>query len=387
MRLPFTKLLLIAAALFVLASPAQSQTVYGLVGPDDVLSFSLISFDAATPGNIALRGRVIGLASGEFLVGIERRPATGQLLALGYTNNPAGQQLHLYELSMTTAAATPIGPAIALNLGNLSSRIGFSIDPTTDQIRVVTASGNSYRLSPTTGALVATDSNLAYAASDPNAGQAPNVQAIGYTNNYNGSTATQLFGIDKTGNRLMQQASGANGALATVGPLGLSLDTFDFGIAGNAQTQTNSLYLMTSVSTGQFSFTTHWYRVSATTGVATLVGTVGSPNWFYNIIDVAVPNSLITATHNRADLADNVSVFPNPTAGATNFSFRLQRASTVELRVTDALGRCVATPPATTLAAGPHTLRWDARHAASGLYLLRLMVDGVPAATERLQVR
>ncbi|UOQ99289.1 DUF4394 domain-containing protein [Hymenobacter sp. 5317J-9] len=387
MRLPLPKLLLIIAALAGFVPPARSQTVYGLVGPDDVLSFSLISFDATAPGAIALRGRVTGLVSGEFLVGIERRPATGQLLALGYRNSTAGQQLRLYELSMTTAAATAIGPAIALNLGNLSSRIGFSIDPTTDQLRVVTAGGNSYRLSSTTGALLATDSNLTYAATDPNAGQTPNVQAIGFTNNYSGSAATQLFGIDRTGNRLIQQAPGTNGTLATVGPLGLSLDAFDFGIAANAQTQTNSLYLMTSTATGQFSFTTNWYRVSAATGAATLVGTVGTPNWFYNIIDIAVPNSLITATRNQAEVAAEVSVSPNPTQGEASLSFRLHRASTVELRVTDALGRRVAAPPATTLAAGPQTLRWSPQCLAPGLYFLRLMVDGTPAATARLLVQ
>ncbi|MBF9220080.1 DUF4394 domain-containing protein [Hymenobacter ruricola] len=387
MRLFFNTLALATAGLFSFPHQAQAQTIYGLVAADDVLSFSLLSFNATSPGTVTLQGRVTGLVGFTILLGIERRPATGQLLALGYDNSTPTPQVRLYELNPLTAAATPVGPAMGLNLGNLTGKIGFSIDPTTDQIRVVTPAGNSYRLSPTTGALLATDANLAYASTDAYAGQNPDVQSISYTNNYATSPATQLFGIDKTGNRLVRQASAGSPALATVGDLGVRLGSFDLGISTDLQSQTNKLYLMNSTLTGQFSHTANWYTVNASTGTASLVGVIGSPNWLLNIVDTAVPNSLVTATRSRADLAADFSVYPNPTAGPASLSFRLPRAGQVELSATDALGRPVATPPAARLAAGPHTLRWAPQPAAPGLYLLRLSVDGVPAATERVLVK
>ncbi|MFD2721690.1 DUF4394 domain-containing protein [Hymenobacter monticola] len=385
MRTSFTALLLATAGLFGIRHQAQAQTVYALTYPVDVLSYSLLSFDAVVPGNPVMRGRVTGLVSNTYLVGLELRPATGQLLALGYESSLS--QVRLYELNKTTGAATPLGPPTGLYLGNLSGGIGFSIDPTTDQIRVVTPVGNSYRLNAATGAMLAADASLAYAATDANTGQTPNIQAISYTNNYSGSPATQLFSIERTGSRLVQHAPSSASTLATVGPLGVSLPVnFDFGIAANSQSQTNQLYLMTCASTGQYTYTANWYRVNAGTGAATLVGTIGTPDSFTRIGNVAVPYTLVSATRDQADLATDLSVYPNPAAGAASLRFRLLRAAAVELRVTDALGRKMPAPPARPLAAGPQALRWETSGIRPGLYVVRLLVDGQLAAQRRVAV-
>jgi hypothetical protein len=384
MRRTFTTLVLATAALFGLQHPAQSQTVYALTAPSDLLSFSLFSFDAAAPNAVSFRGNITGLVGNPFLLGIEVRPATGQLLALAYLGNPTAPQVRLFELNPTTSAATPIGPAVTLSGSSLAGKVGFSIDPTTDQVRIVTAAGSSYRLSPTTGALLGTDVNLSYASTDAHAGQAPNLQSISYTNNFNGSTATQLFGIDKTSNQLVQQASSPGSPLATVGPLGVNPDNFDLGFAANAQSQTNTLYLM-SVITGRSNIS-NWYSVNTTTGAATLIGIIGVPNVYFSIWDVAVTKALITATRDRVEVAADFNVYPNPAAGTAGLGFRLLRAGQVELRVTDALGRRMATPPAAALAAGPHKLSWETAGVRAGLYSVRLLVDGQVAAERQVAV-
>src|SRR5437899_9177453 len=67
---------------------------------------TLIRFDTATPGVITSTLPMTGLVGGDTIVGIDFRPATGQLFALGSTS-----RLYTidYTSSPTTAAATPVG--------------------------------------------------------------------------------------------------------------------------------------------------------------------------------------------------------------------------------------------------------------------------------------
>ncbi|MEM6784373.1 MAG: choice-of-anchor D domain-containing protein [Bacteroidota bacterium] len=64
--------------------------------------------------------------------------------------------------------------------------------------------------------------------------------------------------------------------------------------------------------------------------------------------------------------------YPNPFTSSTTVAFDLPEAADVTLEVYDATGRRVATLSDTALAAGSHTMRWDATSAASGVYLMAL---------------
>ncbi|MCS7481394.1 DUF4394 domain-containing protein [Umezawaea endophytica] len=183
------------------------------------------------------RVRISGLAKGDRLVGIDVRPATGALYAVG----KSGQ---LYTVAPRTGAATKVGAPIALD----GSAVGFDFNPTVDRIRLVTSSGQNLRLVPETGALAATDGVLAYAATDRSAGQAPKVAAAGYTNSVAGSTSTALYGIDANRDALVTQGttpgvtpvvSPNTGQLFTVGKLGLDVTaTNGFDISGAARSAT-----------------------------------------------------------------------------------------------------------------------------------------------------
>ena len=59
----------------------------------------LLFFDSATPGTIASTIGISGLQGGENVLGIDFRPANGQLYGLG----SAG---HIYTINTTTGAAT-----------------------------------------------------------------------------------------------------------------------------------------------------------------------------------------------------------------------------------------------------------------------------------------
>ncbi len=70
--------------------------------------------------------------------------------------------------------------------------------------------------------------------------------------------------------------------------------------------------------------------------------------------------------------------YPNPFNAATRISYTLQRPSHIELKVTDVLGRRVATLVDGMRSAGPHTSYLNGKDLASGIYFitLRSELDG-----------
>lgn len=78
---------------------------------------------------------------------------------------------------------------------------------------------------------------------------------------------------------------------------------------------------------------------------------------------------------------------PNPFSGSTNIEFELDRASTVTLRVFDAMGREVATLADGPLSAGPHSFRFNANSLAAGVYVYALNVEGEVSSRRMLVVR
>jgi hypothetical protein len=76
---------------------AQSATIYGVTTGNQ-----LVRFNAASPGTLTNVGAITGLQAGEQILGIDFRPATGQLFGLGSTSR-------LYVIDKTTGAAAAVG--------------------------------------------------------------------------------------------------------------------------------------------------------------------------------------------------------------------------------------------------------------------------------------
>ncbi|GGH32503.1 hypothetical protein GCM10007423_22050 [Dyadobacter endophyticus] len=160
---------------------------------------------------------VTGLEQGDMLKGIDFRPATGQLYAIGSMNN-------LYQVNIKSGdqegKATRIGSAPIA--ATLNGHIGFDFNPTVDRIRVVTNSTQNLRLHPETGAIVPGDSPL-------NGYANPMIGAVAYTNSRAGVTAapagagTTLYDIDPSTDMLYIQNPPNPGGLVPVGPLGLNI--------------------------------------------------------------------------------------------------------------------------------------------------------------------
>jgi hypothetical protein len=305
----FCKTLVLALLLASTAVlPAAAQMAYGLAS----FSFSsgrppnnLVSFDVTAPSTFINTVPITGLLANHELVGIDVRPATGALFALSYYINAAEAQL--YTLNITTGTLTPVGVPQTMSLGFIStspSHIGFDFDPTTDRLRVTSAFGTNYRLNPNTGALEATDGTLAYASTDVNASQTPQVGSSAFTNSYIGATTTTLYNVDEAYSRLVTQSPINAGTLNTVGSLGQATNgpviAMDLDIFFDTNTGVNKAYF-SQVLSGTVGLFSALHTVNLTTGTATQVGLLGSG--VVNVWDIAVANARLAPSAITGQLA------------------------------------------------------------------------------------
>ncbi|WP_400190466.1 DUF4394 domain-containing protein [Hymenobacter sp. B81] len=267
-------------------SSVQAQVVFGLSGTD------LTSVNLASPATSQTRVAITGVAPGQALVGLDFRPATGQLYALGY--NADSTRARLYVIDQTTAVATPVGAAMTLNLGSAAERIGFDFNPTVDRIRVVSTNDANYRLHPVTGA-VTTDGTLAFAAGDSNAGQNPYVGAAAYTNSYIGAATTTLYTIDEQRSQLLIQNppnAGTQNTVLTLAPTALGNPTpinapgasTDLDIVAFGPNDQQFYLNVNQVQGGQF--VSLLYRVDPANGNTTLAGAINGTG--VGITDIAI---------------------------------------------------------------------------------------------------
>lgn len=167
---------------------------------------------------------LLGLTTGESVVGIDFRPFDGRLYALGRDTNGVG---NLYTVEWATGALTPVplsGGAL-----NLSPAVGMDFNPAalggTNALRIVTSEGANYRLVFTpSGATVNIDTPLNL----PDA-PAPRVTATAYSNNRSGlpggggAGGTAQYAIDTTRDALFRVNPPNGGVLTEPKPLGLDI--------------------------------------------------------------------------------------------------------------------------------------------------------------------
>ncbi len=275
-----TSLLLMSPilALAIAAPGLSAQTIFGVTESDALFSIS----NAATPNSTTVPVPVTGLTPGQTIAGMDYRPATGELFALGY--NYANGSSQLYRINTATAAATAVNATpITLALGTGS--IGFDFNPTVDRIRVVGAtSRKNYRLNPLNGSIAATDGDLAFAAGDVHAAQTPSVGAVAYTNSYLGTEATSLYDYDESLNALLLQNPPNNGTINTIGASGIAVNTnnrtVDMDIYFDPISRMNLAFLSANTGPGNID---GLFSINLANGAASSLGSVGLP-----VKDIAV---------------------------------------------------------------------------------------------------
>lgn len=252
----FVSAMIVCAGSAGLAGSAQAALIVGI---DDSSGQTLIAFDSASPGTLLAGVAISGLQSNETIKGIDLRPSTNQLFALGSTSR-------LYTINPLTGVATQVGSGpFAPTLSG--SNFGFDFNPVLDRIRVVSNTGANYVLNPNDGTAAGATA-LAYPGADPNFGASPNVEFSAYTNSVSPTpAATQLYGIDTGLDILVTQANSA-GTLGTVGPLGVNVGAIGgFDISGaTGVAYATLLPVSTSAS--------NLYSINLATGAATNLGQI-----------------------------------------------------------------------------------------------------------------
>jgi len=246
---------------------------------------TLFRFDTLTPATLSTPIPVTGLGATFNLVGIDFRPATGELY--GFAVSGANTQLYTIDLN---GAATAVGPAVIVNGIATATKYGVDFNPVADRLRVVTdlptddvgmvlgPNVNNFRINPNNGTLVAIDADLDFAALP---GEAPEV-TVAYTNNDTSTaTGTTLFGITIGANSFVTNggADPAFNVLTGVGPLNVATGP---NVGLDIFSPANSAVAILDTAAGSQLFT-----VNIGTGAATLVGLVGDGTIAFLDVSVA----------------------------------------------------------------------------------------------------
>jgi hypothetical protein len=262
---------------------------YGLTADNMLIRYNSNNVSAVL-GKVAISG----LQTGEKIMAIDFRPATGQLYGLG-----SGSRL--YVINPSTGAASAVGAA-AFTPALSGTMAGFDFNPTVDRIRVVTSSGQNLRLNPETGTVAATDAML-------NPGT-PSVVGAAYSNSVAGASTTVLYDIDITAGKLYKQMPPNDGVLVEVGPLGVS----NTGECGFDISPDNGVALATFMNDGYIAL----HQIDLATGKASFLGYP-----LEKIIGIAIPSMPVAYA---VDMMNNLQIFNfrNPSAAVSKAITGLQ---------------------------------------------------------------
>lgn len=236
---------------------AFSVSISGIAIPTDPVAYAISSSNSLLIMNpntaaVSFTKPVTGLQPSENLLGLDMRPATGQLYAMGSSNR-------LYTINAGTGAATMVGTT-EFYTSLSGSDFGFDFNPTVDRIRVVSTSGQNLRLNPIDGTVAAVDSSINPAGYG--------ISAVAYTNSFAGATTTTLYDIDCNGDRLTMQNPPNNGTMVDVGSLGIDATASNgFDIGGTS----GKAWAIITVGSN-----TNLYSINLTTGAATAGPAVAS---------------------------------------------------------------------------------------------------------------
>lgn len=289
-----TACLAIAAGL-ALPSITYAVPIFGVNAAGTMLA----SFDSDDPTTITSGpSRITGLAAGDVIEGIAFRPANGLLYAVSRTR--------LYTLDTATSVATAIpgslfdplltGSGIGVQVVN-ANNYGADFNPVSDELRVVSQTGQNLRINPNTGMIIdgdpgvsgtQPDGSLRYAPTDPNVGTPVIVAAVAYTNDVPGATSTTAYAYNFENDTLLR--------LGDVDGSPLSPSTGQLFTVGRSRLFTQAAVMsLEIIPSGQALATlrvgvataTRLFSLNLTTGLASSLGLVGDGTIFIGDIAIA----------------------------------------------------------------------------------------------------
>ncbi|MEV7114311.1 DUF4394 domain-containing protein [Streptomyces anulatus] len=271
------------------AGPLSTQAVQGGLGPGDtweqraddglaVIGLTsgqrLVEFRTGAPSKPWQLGKVSGLEKDTKLVGIDFRVQNAKLYGVGDKGG-------IYTLNTRNAKAAKVSQ---LTVGLAGKFFGVDFNPAANRLRVISDTGQNLRHNiddPAAPRTTTVDTPLTNPTTPPSS--AKGVTGAAYTNNdLNADTATALFDIDTTNDRVSLQSPANSGTLAPTGNLGVDAGpNAGFDIYFSHRARTNQGFAALSVN-GAYRF----YEVNVLTGQAEGVGAFPKN---HQVTDVALP--------------------------------------------------------------------------------------------------
>lgn len=191
-----------------------SNPVAYAIGLDANNVSSLLIFN---PGSktAAVSKAITGLQSGEKILGIDMRPANGQVYALGSSNR-------LYTINLGNGALTQVGSG-TFSTALSGTSFGFDFSAQEDKIRVISNTRQNLVISPINAAVTP--------LADMASGTA--INAIAFSNITGTGISPRLYAIDPAAKKLFTVDQNS-GILTAVGDLKVAIDEnngFDIGVS------------------------------------------------------------------------------------------------------------------------------------------------------------
>lgn len=210
--------LLTTSAVLLATGAAQATPAIGLAGDK-----TLVVIDS-NAGKATKSMEVTGVGR---LLGIDLRPATGQLIGVTEAHE-------IVEIDPETGAASVLSKMDKMLPLQAGQPVIVDFNPKANKLRFMTGMTN-HRVDIESGK-VTVDGSLAFEEKDMHAGETPNIVAAAYINSYGKPDATAMYDIDATINAVIQQTSPNDGTLAAIGKLGVdAADTYAFDIATDSE--------------------------------------------------------------------------------------------------------------------------------------------------------
>ncbi|MFC9325553.1 DUF4394 domain-containing protein [Kitasatospora sp. NPDC057015] len=241
----------------------------------------LVDFPVSHPDHVHVIGGISGLVGDGRLVGIDYRVQNGALYGVG-------DQGGIYTLDDTSGCATKVSQ---LTVALQGSYFGVDFNPAANRLRVISDTGQNLRHNiddpagtPAAGTTVA-DGTLTNPAVPPatTGTTALGVTGAAYTNNdLDTATATTLFDLDTTNDRISLQSPANSGTLAPTGKLGVDTGP-DVGLDIYYSAKEGRNYGYAALDAGG---ARGLYRVDVLTGRATGLGAFPDTA---HVTDLALP--------------------------------------------------------------------------------------------------
>jgi hypothetical protein len=237
----------------LLPAHTAALTAYGIT-----TSGALLRFDTDVP-DVVQTTTLTGLQPGEQIVAIDFRAIDRRLYGLS-------NQERLYLIEPVNGEAHWLGGLIGIDLDG--TEFAMDWDPVNDHFRVISNTGQNFRLSRLNGGQVI-DSDGNNPGIQPDTPFSPflDVRAAAFMNNYAGAASTRLFLIAGQGNRLRSTETPGTGTSTDVGALGVNITSdVAFDIVG----ATHVAFMVVPQGAGS-----RLYSVNLVTGAATPGAIVG----------------------------------------------------------------------------------------------------------------